>query len=191
MNDQPSALLRAVRAAGLLADPVEEEGVVRGPARLTAAGYDVSINLDPEPEFDPLDDEVGAESVDPDSLIAAAEAFLTMSVPQWNRLLDEILEEIEEGFGQVAGRGVGREDLVIEWVAVVPDAYLVSLPVPRESPEAFIRAQLDADFRLDELYVDDGPDDDDDDDDDVIEFTSLEALLDELSGKDGADGRKA
>lgn len=188
MNDQPSALLRAVRVAGLLADPVEEEGVVRGPARLIAAGYDVSINLDPEPEFDPLDDEVGTESVDPASLIAAAEAFLTMSVARWERLLDEILEEIEEGLGQVAGRRVGREDLVIEWAAVVPDAYLVSLPVPRESPEAFIRAQLDADFRLDELYVDDGPDDDDDDDDDVIEFTSLEVLLDELSGKGGLDG---
>jgi hypothetical protein len=188
MNDQPSALLRAVRVAGLLADPVEEEGVVRGPAHFTAAGYDVSINLDPEPEFDPLDDEVGAESVDPDSLVAAAEAFLTMSVARWERLLDEILEEIEEGFGQVAGRGVGREDLVIEWVAVVPDAYLVSFPVPRESPEVFIRAQLDADFRLDELYVDDGADDDDDDDDDVIEFASLEALLDELSGKGGLDG---
>ncbi|WP_307318958.1 hypothetical protein [Microbacterium sp. SORGH_AS_0862] len=196
MNDQPSALLRAVRAAGLLADPVEEEGVVRGPARLTAAGYDVSINLGPEPEFDPLDDEVGTESVDPASLIAAAEAFLTMSAPQWNRLLDEILEEIEEGFETVVGRRVGRDDLAIEWVAVVPDVYLVSFPVPRESPEAFIRAQLDADFRLDELYVDDGPDDDDDaddddDDDDAVEFASLEALLDELNGKNGADGRKA
>lgn len=186
MNDQHSALLRAVRAAGLLADPVEEEVVVRGFARLAAAGYDVSVNLDPEPEFDPLDDELGAEPVEPASLIAAAEAFLTMSVPQWNRLFDEILEEIKEGFGPVAGRRVGREDLVIEWVAVVPDAYLVSFPVPRESPEAFIRAQLDADLRLDELYVDDdADDDDDDDDDDAIEFASLEALLDELNGKNG------
>ncbi|GAB3153022.1 hypothetical protein GCM10027058_20900 [Microbacterium neimengense] len=184
MNDQPSALLRAVRAAGLLVDPVEEEGVVRGPARLTAAGYDVSINLDPEPEFDPLDDELGAEPVQPATLIAAAEAFLAMSLPQWERLLDEILEEIEDGFGPVAGRPVGCEDLVIEWVAVVPDAYLVSFPVPRESPEVFIRAQLDADFRLDELYVDDDADDDDDDDD-AIEFASLEALLDELNGKNG------
>lgn len=186
MNVQPSALLRAVRAAGLLADPVEEEGVVRGPARLEAAGYDVSVNLDPDPEFDPLDDEVGAEPVEPASLIAAAEAFLTMSAARWGRLIDEILEEIEG-----AGRVAGREDLTIEWVAVVPDAYLVSFPVPRESPEVFIRAQLDADFRLDELYIDEDPDEDDDDDDAAVDVASLEALLDELNGKDASGGRKA
>lgn len=187
MNVQPSALLRAVRAAGLLADPVEEEGVVRGPARLEAAGYDVSVNLDPDPEFDPLDDEVDAEPVEPAFLIAAAEAFLTMSAARWDRLMGEILEEIE-GAGGVAGRPVGREDLTIEWVAVVPDAYLVSFPMPRESPEVFIRAQLDADFRLDELYVDD---DQDDGDDDAVDVASLEALLDELNGKDASGGRKA
>jgi len=152
MVDQPTALLRTVRASGLLSEPVEDEGVVRGPARLEAAGYDVSVNLDADPDLEAEDD--GSEEVDPASLIAAAETFLAMSVERWSDLLDEIVEEVGDEIGPIAGRTVTREDLVLEWVAVVPDAYLLSFPVPRETPEVHVRAQLGSDLGLDELGVD-------------------------------------
>jgi hypothetical protein len=152
MVDQPSALLRTVRASGLLADPVEDQGVVRGPARLEAAGYDVSVNLDPDPDLEA--DDAGSGEVDPASLIAAAETFLAISAERWSDLLDEIVEEVGDEIGLIAGRMVTREDLVLKWVAVVPDAYLLSFPVPCEAPEAHIRAQLGSDLGLDELGVD-------------------------------------
>ncbi|MCS5497406.1 hypothetical protein NY547_09175 [Cnuibacter physcomitrellae] len=174
MDDQASALLRAVRAAGLLSDPVEDEGVVRGPARLDAAGYDVSVNLDPDPDLEDADDSADDDPVDPASLIAAARAFLALSPERWSDLLGEIVEEV----GPVAGRLLTREDLVLAWVAVVPEAYLLSFPVPRDSPAAHVRVQLGADLELDELGVDE-----DEDDEDALEFDSLDALLDELDGK--------
>ncbi|ARJ03886.1 hypothetical protein GCM10010988_25540 [Cnuibacter physcomitrellae] len=172
MDDQASALLRAVRAAGLLSDPVEDEGVVRGPARLDAAGYDVSVNLDPDPDLEDADD----SPVDPASLIAAARAFLALSRERWSDLLGEIVEEV----GPVAGRLLTREDLVLAWVAVVPEAYLLSFPVPGDPLAAHVRVQLGADLELDELGVDE---DEDEDDEDALEFDSLDALLDELEGK--------
>ena len=82
------ALLRRISDSGLLDDPVAEDDVVYGRARLDGAGADVMVNVDPElEEVDEPDSEI---------LLAAVARILGMSEAQWTKIVEAVATEIEE-----------------------------------------------------------------------------------------------
>ncbi|MDF3338641.1 cytochrome C5 [Mycolicibacterium septicum] len=173
----PIDLLRdEIVRSGLLAVPVADDGFVHGTARMPAIGIDVTVNVDPE-----LDDRP-----DPDAavLLGRIERLLGITPEQWARTIDSIAEEIEEAVGdQPVHETIDlRDDLVLASTAVFHDAFLLSFGAPKQFPDSWIRVQLDPDFDVDGVSVDDK-----DDDIEVVEFDSADDLLDHLSA--AADDR--
>ncbi|MUL80867.1 MULTISPECIES: cytochrome C5 [unclassified Mycolicibacterium] len=170
----PIDLLRdAIVQSGLLVAPVADDGFVHGTARMPAIGIDVTVNVDPE--FD--------DRPDPDAavLLGRIERLLAVTPEQWARIIDSIAEEIEEAVGDQPVHETTdlRDDLALASTAVFHDAFLLSFVAPKQFPDSWIRVQLDPDFVVDGVIVDDK-----DDDIEVVEFDSGDDLLDHLSAAD-------
>lgn len=157
--------------SGLLTALQSDDGFVYGTARMRAVGIDVTVNVDPE-----LDDRP-----DPDSavLLAAVERLLTLTPQHWQVIIDSIAQEIEEVVGEqrVEETTDLRADLALKSTVVFHDSVLLSFAAPKQFPDSWIRAQLDEDFVVDDVVVDDK-------DDDAVEFESVDALLDHLGVAD-------
>ncbi|WFR72311.1 cytochrome C5 [Prescottella defluvii] len=162
-----------IARTGLLTEPQSDDGFVFGTARMGAVGTDVTVNVDPD-----LDER---SDVDTGALLAAVERVLTVTKARWDRIVDSIAEEIEEAVGdeQVIEATDLRDDLALRSVVVFPDAVLLSFAAPKQFPDSWIRAQLDEDLGVDGVIVDEK-----DDGIEVVEFDSLDALLDNLSSAD-------
>lgn len=143
----------AIAASQILADPRIDDGFVWGRARFPAADAEVNVNVDPELEDRP-DIDVGA-------LVPAVEHVLGMSAAIWRRIVDAVVEEIEQAVGDedVIEKTDLRDDLAIRSVVVFVDATLLSFAAPRQFPDSWIRVQLGEDFEVDDIAVD--PKDDD------------------------------
>lgn len=159
--------------SGLLTAPRADDGFVFGTARIPAAAADVTVNVDPELD-DRSDPDVGV-------LLAAVERLLTIAPAQWSRIVDTIAEEIEEAVGDQRVRETTdlRDDLAITSTVVFHDAVLLSFAAPKQLPDSWIRAQLDEDLTVDQVAVDAK-----DDGVEVVEFASLDDLLDHVSAED-------
>ncbi|WP_434428233.1 cytochrome C5 [Nannocystis pusilla] len=159
--------------SGLLSAPYATDGIVIGAARLPAAGADIMVNVDPDLEEQP--------ELDAGALIAAVERVLTLTTAQWRQIVDVIAEDIEEAVGdeQVIETTDLRDDLAVRSVVVLPDAVLLSFAAPKQFPDSWIRAQLDDDFEVVEVIVDEK-----DDGIETVEFASADDLLDHLSETD-------
>ena len=167
------ALLLRISDSGLLDDPVAEDDVVHGRARLDGAGADVMVNVDPE-----LDE---VEDPDPDVLVAGVARTMAMSEAQWTTIVETVASELEEAVaedGPIAEQTDLRADLEPKSVVVFADAVLLLLAAPRQFPDSRILVQLDEDFEIENVEVteDDGAE--------TIEFDSLDDLLDHISGPD-------
>lgn len=171
--DPIDRLREEIARTGLLTGPQTDDGFVFGTARMGAAGTDVNVNVDPE-----LDDR---SDLDTGVLLAAVERVLTVSDARWGRIVDSVAGEIEEA---VADQSVIeatdlRDDLTLTSMAVFHDAVLLSFAAPNQFPDSWIRAQLDEDLDVDGVVVDEK-----DDDVAVVEFGSLDDLLDHVSSAD-------
>ena len=155
---------------GLLAELRADDGIVVGVARMHATGTDVTVNVDPE--FDDRSD------MDTGVLLAAVERVLAITTARWDQLVNEVAGEIEDAVGdqQVRETVDLRDDLTLESVVVFHDAILLSFGAPKQFPDSWIRIQLDEEFAVDDVVIDDK-----DDDDEVVEFESVDDLLDHLS----------
>ncbi|GAB2664154.1 cytochrome C5 [Prescottella soli] len=162
-----------IARTGLLTEPQADDGFVFGTARMRAAGTDVTVNVDPE-----LDDR---SDMDTAVLLAAVERVLTVTDARWGRIVDSVAEEIEEAVGDqsVIEATDLRDDLTLTSMAVFHDAVLLSFAAPKRFPDSWIRAQLDEDLDVDGVVVDEK-----DDDTEVVEFESLDDLLDHVSSAD-------
>ncbi|NLP84922.1 cytochrome C5 [Microbacterium sp. CFH 90308] len=165
------ALLRRISDSGLLDDPVAEDDVVYGRARLDGAGADVMVNVDPElEEVDEPDSEI---------LLAAVARILGMSEAQWTKIVEAVATEIEEAVadsGPIEEQTDLRADIDPKSVVVFADAVMLSLAAPRQFPDSRILVQLDEDFEIEDVQVID------DEGSETIEFDSLDDLLDHISG---------
>lgn len=167
------ALLRRISDSGLLDDPVAEDDIVYGRARLDGAGADVMVNVDPEVEE--------VEESDADALVAGVSRILAMSEAQWTAIIETVATEIEEAVaddGPIVEQTDLRADLEPKSVVVFADAVMLSLAAPRQFPDSRILVQLDEDFEIENVEVteDDGVE--------TIEFDSPDDLLDHISGPD-------
>ncbi|WP_422890246.1 cytochrome C5 [Nannocystis pusilla] len=159
--------------SGLLCAPYVGDGIVIGRARLPAAGADVMVNVDPELEERP--------DLDAAALLAAVARILTIPTAQWRQIVDAIAGDIEDAVGDEAVIETTdlRDDLALRSVVVLPDAVLLSFAAPKQFPDSWIRAQLDEDFEVVEVVVDEK-----DDDVETVQFESVDDLLDHLSTSD-------
>jgi hypothetical protein len=160
-----------IARTGLLTAPLADDGIVVGTAQLRAAGTEVTVNVDPE-----LEDRTG---LDAGVLLAAVERLLTITTARWDQVVDSIAEEIEDAVGDqsVVEATDLRNDLTLRSVAVLHDAVLLSFLAPKQFPDSWIRAQLDEDLVVEDVAVDEK-------DDEVVEFESLDELMDHLSSTD-------
>ncbi|ULD38931.1 cytochrome C5 [Rhodococcus qingshengii] len=170
-----AALRHALDRSGLLRVLRDEDGFVVGAARVPAA--DVQVNLNIDPELDEYSD------VDTAALLAGVERILTIEVPQWRRLVVAIAAEIDDAVGD---EPVEEEislgaDLLLRSIVVFRDATLLSFDAPKQFPDSWIRVQLDDEFGVDDVMVEGK-----DADADVVEFASLDDVLDDLSSADGS-----
>ncbi|WP_430330881.1 cytochrome C5 [Rhodococcus sp. ACT016] len=167
-----------IARTGLLTAPQADDGFVFGTARMRATGTDVNVNVDPE-----IDDR---SDVDTRALLAAVERVLTITDARWERIVDSVAEEIEEAVGDqsVSEATDLRDDLALRSVVVFHDAVLLSFAAPKQFPDSWIRVQLDEDLGVEGVAVDEKDDDEKDDDVEVVEFESLDGLLDHLSSAD-------
>lgn len=152
----------------LLRDPVAEDSFVYGLAALPAAGTDVMVNVDPEPEE--------RDDVAIDALVARVGAFLALSVEQWEQVMNDVVAEVEDAVGvaQVAQPTALRDDLAITSSVVFVDAVLLSFLAPLQFPDGVIRVQLDADFAFEDIDIEiEGVE--------QVSFDGLDDLLDHLS----------
>lgn len=159
--------------SGLLSTPYATDGIVVGAAHLPAAGADVMVNVDPELEERP--------DLDAAALLAGVRRILTITTAQWRQIVDAIAGDIEEAVGDEAVIETTdlRDDLALRSVVVLPDAVLLSFAAPKQFPDSWIRAQLDEDFAVVEVIVDEK-----DDDVETVQFASVDDLLDHLSTSD-------
>jgi hypothetical protein len=167
------SLLLRISDSGLLDDPVAEDDIVYGRARLDGAGADVMVNVDPE-----LED---VDEPDAEVLTAAVARILAMSEAQWTEIVETVASEIEEAVaddGPIVEQTDLRADLEPKSVVVFADAVLLSLAAPRQFPDSRILVQLDEDFEIENVEVTE------DDGSETIEFESLDDLLDHISGPD-------
>lgn len=164
------ALLQRISDSGLLDDPVAEQDIVFGRARLDGAGADVMVNVDPE--LDEVDDP------DPGILVAGVSRVLAMTESQWTAIVEAVATELEEAVaddGPIAEQTDLRAELEPKSVVVFADAVLLSLAAPRQFPDSRILVQLDEDFEIENVEVaEEG-------DAETIEFDSLDDLLDHIS----------
>lgn len=163
------ALLARIVDSGLLDEPVAENDLVYGRARIEAAGTDVNVNVDPE-----LDEH---DEVDEDALMAAVERVLSVSESRWRAIVDEVAADIEEVVDDepVAEQIDLRDDLEASSVVVFADAVLLAFLAPKQFPESRILVQLDADLEVDGIEVREL------DGSATTEFDSLDDLLDHLT----------
>lgn len=163
------ALLARIVDSGLLDEPVAENDLVYGRARIEAAGTDVNVNVDPE-----LDEH---DEVDEDALMAAVERVLSVSESRWRAIVDEVAADIEEAVDDepVAEQIDLRDDLEASSVVVFADAVLLAFLAPKQLPESRILVQLDADLEVDGIEVREL------DGSATAEFDSLDDLLDHLT----------
>ncbi|MGO4205484.1 cytochrome C5 [Rhodococcus sp. TAF43] len=167
----PIELLRdEIAESGLLTAPFADDGIVIGAARVPAAGTDVTVNVDPE-----LEDRSG---LDTGVLLAAVERVLTIAPARWDQVVDSVANEIEDAVGDqsVIEATDLRDDLTLRSVAVLHDAVLLSFIAPKQFPDSWIRTQLDEDLDVDDVVVEEM-----DENYEVVEFESLDDLMDHLS----------
>ncbi|WP_027502359.1 hypothetical protein [Rhodococcus sp. UNC363MFTsu5.1] len=168
--DPIDRLREEIVRTGLLTAPQADDGFVFGTARMRAVGTDVNVNVDPE-----LDDR---SDMDTGTLLAAIERVLTVTDARWGQIVHSVAEEIEEAVGDqpVVEATDLRDDLTLTSMAVFHDAVLLSFAAPKQFPDSWIRAQLDDDLDVNGVVVDEK-----DDDTEVVEFESLDDLLDHLT----------
>lgn len=164
-------IVRLLSEAGLVDDPLAEDGIVHGRARIDAAGADVAVNVDPE-----LDD---VEEPDAAALVDAVARVLAISEARWRAVVDAAATEIEDATaedGDILEQTDLRDDMEIKSVVVFADATLLAFAAARQFPDSRILVQLDEDFEIENVEVteDDGVE--------TLEFSSLDGLLDHLSG---------
>lgn len=159
-----------IARSALLTAPQVGDGFVFGTGRMRSLGTEVTVNVDPE-----LDDRAG---FDTGVLLAAVERLLTVTPQRWDRIVDSVAEEIEDAVGDQPVHETTdlRDDLSLTSTAVFHDALLLSFATPKQFPDSWIRVQLDDDLSVEGVAVDDK-----DDDTEVVEFGSLDDLLDHLS----------
>lgn len=151
-DDTLAALQHLLLSRGVLDEATVADGVVSARARLDAADVVVEVLVDPDPD----DDEDGAEA-DLDALIDLTAAILSVAETRWREIVDAVASEIEEAVGDASDIVETidlREDLDIRTVVVLPGAVLLSFAAPRQFPDSWIRAQLDADSSLEFVEVD-------------------------------------
>lgn len=142
------ALLRRITDSGLLDDPVAEDDIVYGRARLDGAGADVMVNVDPEVEE--------VEEPDADALVAGVSRILAMSEAQWTAIVESVASELEEAVaddGPIVEQTDLRADLEPKSVVVFADAVMLSLAAPRQFPDSRILVQLDEGFEIENVEV--------------------------------------
>lgn len=168
--DSIARLRDEIAGSGLLTAPQVGDGFVFGTARVAAAGTDVTVNVDPELDNRPVPD-TGV-------LLAAVDRLLTVTPEQWLRIVDSVAEEIEEAVGDAPVHEPTdlRDDLSLTSTVVFNDALLLSFAAPKQFPDSWIRVQLDEQLAVDGVCIDDK-----DDDAEVVEFDSLDDLLDHVS----------
>lgn len=164
------ALLGRISESGLLDDPVAQDDIVYGRARLDGAGADVMVNVDPEVE--------DVEEPDAVALVAGVSRILAMSEAQWTAIAETVATEIEEAVaddGPIAEQTDLRAELEPKSIVVFADAVLLSLAAPRQFPDSRILVQLDEDFEIENVEVTES------EGAETIEFDSLDDLLDHIS----------
>ncbi|MGM7697955.1 cytochrome C5 [Microbacterium sp. A84] len=146
-----SDLKRRLFTEGLLDEPTIDDGFVSGRARFEAAGNDVTVHVDPD--FDDADD----DDFDVSGLVEMVSRVLAFPEARWRTVLDRIAEEIEDAVGDpdaIAEKTDLRLDLEVHSITVLPDAALLSFVAPRQFPESWIRAQLDDELEIEDVFVD-------------------------------------
>lgn len=166
---QIAHLRDAMAASQLLNDVQADDGFVVGSVHFQAADADIHLNVDPELAENP--------EMDADLLVANTRRFLALPAERWMPLIDEIAREVEEAVedDEVEEPSDLRDDLRLHSVAIFADAVLLSFVAPKQFPQCWLRAQLDADLALEDISIDE------DDGVETIEFKSLDDLLDNLS----------
>lgn len=141
-------LLNAIVASGVLTDPQADDERVFGKAHLPAAGTEVNVNVDPELEDEP-DRDVG-------TLLTALERVLAMPSDTWRQIVDGIADEITQAVGseQVIETTDLRDDLMIRSLDVFAELTLLCFAAPKQFPDSWIRVQLDEDFSIEDIIVD-------------------------------------
>lgn len=169
------SLLARIVESGLLEDPIAENGLVYGRASIDAAGTVVNVNVDPE-----LDDEDDSDDVDHDALIEAVSRILSVGESRWRAVIDEVATDIDDAVDDepVVEQIDLRDDLEATSVVVFADAVLLAFLAPKQFPDSRILVQLDEDLEVDGVEVREL------DGSESIDFDTLDALLDEISGSD-------
>lgn len=169
------SLLARIVESGLLEDPIAENGLVYGRASIDAAGTVVNVNVDPE-----LDDEDDSDDVDHDALIDAVSRILSVGESRWRAVIDEVATDIDDAVDDepVVEQIDLRDDLEATSVVVFADAVLLAFLAPKQFPDSRILVQLDEDLEVDGVEVREL------DGSESIDFDTLDALLDEISGDD-------
>ena len=161
-----------IASTGLIENPQVNGGVIFGRARIAAIDADVWFNIDPE-----LDEEDAPDSA---ALLRAIERMLALSSEQWQVILGEVVTEIEDAVGDepIEETTPLRDDLALNSVVVFADATLLRFEAPRQFPHSWVQVQLDDDFMLEDLAIEEK------DDEPAEEFTSLDDLQDHLTQSD-------
>jgi hypothetical protein len=150
-------LLARISDSGLVDDPVIEDDMVHGRARLVGPDAVVTVTIDPELEDVP--------DPDPEPLAAATTQLIEISATRWTALIEEIAAEIEDAVVEDDEEELIedvdlRDDLEIVSVVVFADATLLSFRAEKQFPTARVLVQLGEDLELENVEVVDGEDQD-------------------------------
>lgn len=150
-------LAARLTASGVIQDVEADDTFVFGTSHFPADGSDITVNVDPEFEENP--------DVDLAALVANVGRILEIRGADWQAILDTVVSEVEEAMAEVDLAPVVslREDMSLDSLVVLIDAYLVAFVSPGQFPDGLIQVQLDEDFDVLDLAIDlDGEDDEED-----------------------------
>jgi hypothetical protein len=137
-------LVDRIRSEEILDEVTADGAVVHGVARFEAAGADVTVNVDPE--LDGTDD----VDVDVDALVVSLHRVLGASEATWSTMLAAIADDLEDMVdeGPAAADKDLRQELEARSLVVLADATLLRLEAVRSFPGARIVVQIDDDYEV-------------------------------------------
>lgn len=133
-----NALHDALTATNLLEDLELEDGFISGETTFAAAGVELSVNVDPDPEQD-------GREVDVAVMVERTRALLSLSAEDYTRIIGEVAEEVESALAEEGIEKVVdiRADLTPVALIVLPEESGIVLLAPTQLPEGALSVYLD------------------------------------------------
>ncbi|WP_300680441.1 hypothetical protein [Nocardioides sp.] len=143
-----TALHSALAATDLLTELEIEDGFIHGETTFAAAGVEVVVNVDPDPE------EEGRE-VDAAAMVERTRALLGLSAEEFTRIVGEVADEIDAALEEEEIEKVAdlRVDLTPVSLIVLPEGAGLVLLAPTQLPNGAVTVILDDEREITEIQL--------------------------------------